>query len=98
MSSPPDENQGADAIKKTGTHRILDMGSGAGGPWLGPLRKLRQLGVDIPVCLSDHDPKFEGLERVQTGSNQRGRSDEWHIDHAFSLILGKLGGYPASAL
>jgi hypothetical protein len=55
----------ADAIKKTGTHRILDMGSGAGGPWLGLLRKLRQLGVDVPVCLSDHDPNIEGLERVQ---------------------------------
>jgi hypothetical protein len=33
----------ADAIKKTGTHRILDMGSGAGGPWLGLLRKLRPI-------------------------------------------------------
>src|SRR5260370_28011381 len=55
----------ADAIKKTGTHRILDMGSGAGGPWLGLLRKLRQLGVDVPVCLSDHDANIEGLERVQ---------------------------------
>jgi hypothetical protein len=52
----------ADAIRKTGARRILDMGSGAGGPWLGLLPALRKLGVDVPVCLSDHDPNIEALE------------------------------------
>ena len=52
----------ADAIKKTGARRVLDMGSGAGGPWFSLLPKLRRLGVDAPVCLSDYDPNVEALE------------------------------------
>lgn len=55
----------ADAIRKTGARRVLDMGSGAGGPWLSLLRKLRQVGVDVPVCLTDHDPNIESLEWAQ---------------------------------
>lgn len=55
----------AGALRKTGAGRILDMGSGAGGPWLRLLPLLRRLGVDAPVCLSDHDPNIEALERVR---------------------------------
>jgi hypothetical protein len=51
-----------DAIRKTGAHSILDMGSGAGGPWLRLLPMLRKQGVDAPVCLTDHDPNIEALE------------------------------------
>lgn len=52
----------ADALRKTGATRILDMGSGAGGPWLKLLPALRKQGVDAPVCLTDHDPNSEALE------------------------------------
>ena len=52
----------AAALKRTGARRVLDMGSGAGGPWLGLLPALRKLGVDVPVCLSDYDPNIEALE------------------------------------
>jgi hypothetical protein len=52
----------AGAIKKAGARRVLDMGSGAGGPWFSLLPKLRRLGVDAPVCLSDYDPNVEALE------------------------------------
>ena len=55
----------AGALKKTGARSILDMGSGAGGPWLRLQPLLRQLGVDVPVCLSDHDPNIEALERAR---------------------------------
>ena len=58
----------AAALKKTGARRVLDMGSGAGGPWLGLLPKLRAMGVDAPVCLSDHDPNIEALEWAQKRS------------------------------
>ncbi len=58
----------ADAIHKTGARRVLDMGSGAGGPWLPLLARLRRLGVDLPVCLTDYDPNVEALERVQKRS------------------------------
>jgi hypothetical protein len=55
----------AAALRQTGARRILDMDSGAGGPWLRLLPVLRKLGVDVPVCLTDHDPNIEGLERAQ---------------------------------
>jgi hypothetical protein len=53
------------ALKKTAAQRILDLGSGAGGPWLGLVSVLRQLGMDVPVCLTDHNPNIEALERIQ---------------------------------
>ena len=58
-----------EAVRKAGATRILDMGSGAGGPWLRLLPALRKLGLDVPVCLSDHDPNVEALEwaRKQSG-------------------------------
>src|SRR5712691_4608149 len=49
----------AEALRLTGAHRILDLGSGAAGPWLGLQPLLRKLGVDLPVCLSDHFPDIE---------------------------------------
>jgi hypothetical protein len=55
----------AAALKKTGARRILDLGSGAAGPWLGLLPLLRRMGVDVPVCLSDHDPNLEALDRAR---------------------------------
>jgi hypothetical protein len=58
----------ADALRKTGATRILDMGSGAGGPWLSLLRVLRKQGVDAPVCLTDPDPNIEALEWAQKRS------------------------------
>ncbi len=54
----------AGALQKTGARRILDLGSGAGGPWLTLQRRLRGMGVDIRVCLSDHAPDLEAFERA----------------------------------
>jgi hypothetical protein len=55
----------AAAIKRTAAQSIVDMGSGAGGPWLRLRPALRKLGVDVPICLTDHDPNLEGLERMR---------------------------------
>jgi hypothetical protein len=55
----------AGALKKTGARSVLDLGSGAAGPWLRLQPRLRQLGVDVPVCLSDHNPNLEAFERAQ---------------------------------
>jgi hypothetical protein len=54
----------AAAIKKTGARRILDLGSGAGGPWLRLQPLLRTLGADVPVYLTDHNPNLEALQRA----------------------------------
>jgi hypothetical protein len=55
----------AAALQKSGTHRILDLCSGGGGPWpcLQPL--LRERGVPVRVCLSDKFPNFEAFQRVR---------------------------------
>jgi hypothetical protein len=55
----------AGALQRTGTRRILDLCSGAAGPWIGLQPLLRKLGVDVAVCLSDHNPNLEAFERAR---------------------------------
>jgi hypothetical protein len=54
----------AEALQKTGARQVLDLGSGAAGPWLGLQPWLRKLGVDVAVCLSDFRPDLEVFERA----------------------------------
>lgn len=60
----------ADALRRTGAQRILDLGSGAAGPWLGLQPRLRELGADVPVCLSDAFPNIDSFERARRRSPQ----------------------------
>lgn len=55
----------ADALRRTGSRRVLDLCSGAGGPWLGLLPLLRAHKTDVTVCLSDHNPNREAFERIE---------------------------------
>lgn len=55
----------AKALQSTGARRVVDLGSGSAGPWLGLLPQLRALGVDVNVCLSDYLPDVEALERAR---------------------------------
>jgi hypothetical protein len=55
----------AEAIRRTGARQVLDLGSGAAGPWLGLLPRLRELGIDATVCLSDYYPDLEAFERAK---------------------------------
>jgi hypothetical protein len=54
----------ADALRRAGARQILDLGSGAAGPWLGLQPRLRELGIDPPVCLSHLHPDLEAFERA----------------------------------
>ncbi|HKI57611.1 MAG TPA: hypothetical protein VKA00_00150 [Trueperaceae bacterium] len=49
----------AGAIRKSGARRVVDLASGAGGPWrtLGPL--LAEHGAGVPVLLTDRFPPRE---------------------------------------
>jgi hypothetical protein len=60
----------AEALKRTGARRVLDLGSGAAGPWIELQSLLRQLGMDVSVCLSDHYPNIEAFERARSLSQQ----------------------------
>jgi hypothetical protein len=53
----------AEAFQETGARQVLDLGSGAAGPWPGLPQRLRKLGIDVPVCLSDCHPDLEAFER-----------------------------------
>lgn len=59
-----------EALQRTGSRRILDLGSGAGGPWLKLQPLLREMGHDVTVCLSDHNPDLEAFERASHLSQQ----------------------------
>jgi hypothetical protein len=58
------------ALQRTGTHRVLDLGSGAAGPWIELQPLLRRLGADVTVCLSDHCPNIPAFERACCLSQQ----------------------------
>jgi hypothetical protein len=54
----------AGALRRMGARQVLDLGSGAAGPWLRLQPQLRELGIDVPVCLSDYYPDLEAFERA----------------------------------
>ena len=54
----------AGALQRTGTRRVLDLCSGAAGPWIGLQPLLRELGVQVVVCLTDKYPNTEAFERA----------------------------------
>jgi hypothetical protein len=51
----------ASALQRTGTRRVLDLCSGAGGPWLGLHPALAENGVSVPVSLTDKFPNMEAF-------------------------------------
>ncbi len=53
-----------DALEQTGGRLVLDLGSGAAGPWLRLQPLLRKMGMDVTVCLSDHNPDVAAFERA----------------------------------
>jgi hypothetical protein len=55
----------AEALRRTGARQVLDLGSGAAGPWIGLQPRLRELGIDVPVCLSDCYPDLTAFERAR---------------------------------
>jgi hypothetical protein len=54
----------AEALQSTGARQVLDLGSGAAGPWLGLQPRLRMSGIDVPVCLSGRHPDLQAFERA----------------------------------
>jgi hypothetical protein len=57
----------APALTRARTTRIVDLCSGAGGPWADLLPALRAAGVDVRVLLTDRFPNRAALEAVAAG-------------------------------
>lgn len=51
------------ALLRAGTSQILDLCSGAGGPWIWLRPMLAEQGAHPSVCLSDKFPNAEAFER-----------------------------------
>lgn len=51
------------ALQKGGTTEIVDLCSGAGGPWLRLLEQLEQAGMPVHVRLTDLYPHPDSIER-----------------------------------
>jgi hypothetical protein len=81
----------ADALRRTGARQILDLGSGAAGPWLGLQRRLRESGIDVPVCLSDCYPDLEAFERASRLSQGAITYRSEPVDAA--QVPGELAGF-----
>ena len=60
----------AEALRRTKTCHVLDLASGAAGPWVGLQPLLRSMGVDVSVCLTDHCPNVEAFERAHRLTQQ----------------------------
>jgi hypothetical protein len=54
----------AAVLQRTGSRRVLDLCSGAAGPWLWLRPALAELGVSVSICLTDKYPNLEGFERA----------------------------------
>jgi len=46
----------AEALRRTGARRILDLGSGSAGPWFWLQPILAEIGLNLTVCLTDRYP------------------------------------------
>ncbi|HEV2131001.1 MAG TPA: class I SAM-dependent methyltransferase [Longimicrobiaceae bacterium] len=67
----------ARALETCGTHRIVDIGSGGGGPWFRLLEQVEAERPGAEVLLTDRYPSREAIERVRRRSGDRLR---YHSD------------------
>lgn len=58
------------ALGSTGTMEIVDLCSGASGPWLRLSTQLRQAGLPVKITLTDKFPSPEVFKKWATGSTE----------------------------
>ena len=66
-----------EAIERAGADRVLDLCSGAGGPWPWLADELERSGLPVCVELSDKYPNAQARERVRKGSAKLRYRDEF---------------------
>lgn len=62
----------ASALKRSGATRVIDLCSGAGGPWTELLPALRAEGIEISLCLTDKYPNavaFASMAKQMPGAS-----------------------------
>jgi hypothetical protein len=72
----PIVHQLGEALRETDAVRILDLCSGAGGPWLTLPKALEQKeGLSLQVCLTD---KYPYSETIRNGKSLEGKRVRFH--------------------
>jgi hypothetical protein len=60
------------ALEKSGAHQVLDLCSGAGGPWLWLYKAFDRPGASaVSVCLTDKYPNAAAFDRAKIASHNR---------------------------
>src|SRR4051812_13783140 len=60
----------AAALQRTGTRQVLDLCSGAAGPWLWLQPLLAEQGVSVSVCLTDKHPNVATVRALKRLTHQ----------------------------
>jgi len=60
----------ATALERTGARQVLDLCSGAAGPWLWLQPVLAERGVSVSVCLTDKYPNLDALRPSNSLTHQ----------------------------
>ena len=60
----------AAALQRTGTRQVLDLCSGAAGPWLWLQPVLAERGVSVSVCLTDKYPNVQVFRQLNRQPHQ----------------------------
>lgn len=67
-------------LEQTGARRILDLGSGGGGPWAWLAPALRKRGMEVSVCLTDKYPNLDAAGRGRVPASRAIRFHEDPVD------------------
>ena len=55
----------AAALRRSGERRIVDLCSGASGPWMWLQPALAKVGLTVSVCLTDKYPNLEAFAKAR---------------------------------
>ena len=78
-----------EAIRESGANQVVDLGSGAGGPWRALAPGLE--GTGVRVVLTDLHPNTEAFRRARCGGSGRIRSHPDPVDAR--AVPGALEGF-----
>ena len=81
----------ATALQRTGARHVLDLCSGAAGPWLWLHPVLAGQGVNVSVCLTDKWPNTEGFSHAVSLTHQAIRYHAQPVDA--TQVPGELPGF-----
>jgi len=81
----------ATALQRTDARHVLDLCSGAAGPWLWLHPVLAGQGVNVSVCLTDKWPNMEGFDQAGGLTHQAIRYHAQSVDA--TRVPGELPGF-----